>query len=259
MSTEAARVARASGQRLRRVGAVAATALLCAVVAACARNEEPQESASTPPPPAETLPSAAPPSTTDAGPEGVLHAYYWECDGGLTLVMRNLLRENAITLNLHEGTRRLEQVPAASGAKYADQSIEFWTKGGTATYERKPAAPVNCTEVRARSLVEDARARGVIFRGRGNEPGWILEIGPGSALTYLANHAQDRHEYPSATATGDAMQRVYAAGEGDSSLSVTVKQAACADDMSGEAFDHSFEIVFGGQTLRGCGERLNPG
>jgi uncharacterized membrane protein len=258
MSTELVSAARASGHRVARAGAVAATAVLCAVVAGCARKEEPRESASTPPP-AETLPPAAPPSTTEAWPEGVLHAYYWECDGGLKLVMRNLLRENAITLNLHEGTRRLEQVPAASGAKYADQSIEFWTKGGTATYERKPAAPVNCTELRARSLVEDARARGVIYRGRGNEPGWIMEIGPGSALTYVTNYGQDRHEYPLATASGDATQRVYTAGEGDSSLRVTVKQSACADDMSGEAFDHSFELVFGGQTLRGCGERLNRG
>jgi hypothetical protein len=35
-------------------------------------------------------------------PAGVLHASYWECAGGLEFVMKNLWRENAVTLELHE-------------------------------------------------------------------------------------------------------------------------------------------------------------
>ena len=55
-------------------------------------------------------------------------------------------RENAITLDMHEGPRKLPLVVSASGAKYADGSITFWTKGSTATFERKGSAPVECRE-----------------------------------------------------------------------------------------------------------------
>jgi membrane-bound inhibitor of C-type lysozyme len=80
----------------------------------------------------------------DAPPEGVLHAYVWECDGDLTLNVRNLFRENAVTIDLHEGERKLPLVVSASGAKYADETLTFWTKGNEATFERKGTPPVNC-------------------------------------------------------------------------------------------------------------------
>jgi hypothetical protein len=47
--------------------------------------------------PVTAAPAAGPP-VDDAPPEGVLRAYVWDCDGGLTLNMKNLYRENAITL-----------------------------------------------------------------------------------------------------------------------------------------------------------------
>ena len=110
--------------------------LLTAVVAAsgCGRKQPDAAApgASTPPATsARTAPSGATtaaPSSQPEWPVGILHASYWECAGGLEFVMKNLWRENAVTLELHEGSRRLEHVPSASGAKYADQSIEFWTK-----------------------------------------------------------------------------------------------------------------------------------
>ncbi len=77
-----------------------------------------------------------------------LQAYVWNCDGDLTLRMKNLLREGAITLEMHEGGRKLPQVVSASGAKYSDGSLTFWTKGDTATLERAGAAPVQCRLMR---------------------------------------------------------------------------------------------------------------
>ena len=66
-------------------------------------------------PTAET-PAAVPPADV-APPEGVLRAYVWDCDGGLTLSMKNLYREDAVTLDMHEGPRKLPQVVSASGAR----------------------------------------------------------------------------------------------------------------------------------------------
>jgi len=247
----------------RSIVVCSAAALAVMPLVGCSRKQAAETPAAATTPPAGA--ASQPPATTgatraDGWPEGVLHAYYWQCDGGLNLVMKNLVKDDAVSLELHEGTRKLPRVPSASGATYADESIEFWTKGGTATYEHKPAPPVVCKEVRARSLVEDARARGVLYRGSGNEPGWTVEIGPGKTLSYLTDYGETRHEYGDATATGDpsAGGRAYSAARGNDSIRVTVTREACADDMSGASFDHSFRVEVGGQVYRGCGERLGP-
>ena len=88
------------------------------------------------------------------------------------------MREKAIAIDFHDGTRRLDQTVSASGVRYADSVVVFWTKGSTATLERQGTPPVQCEERRADSLREDARVRGVVYRGLGNEPGWVLEVGP---------------------------------------------------------------------------------
>ncbi len=68
----------------------------------------------------------------------------WECDGGVALTTKAMPRDRAISLGLHEGERKLPQVPSASGEKYQDGPITFWRKGGTAIYERTPAPPIDC-------------------------------------------------------------------------------------------------------------------
>jgi membrane-bound inhibitor of C-type lysozyme len=209
-------------------------------------------------PPAATAPpvSSPPPAPAEepAPPEGVLRAYVWECDGGLTLNMKNLFRENAITLDMHEGPRKLSQVVSASGAKYSDGSITFWTKGGTATFERTGSAPVECRELRARSLVADARERGVLYRGTGNEPGWMVEIGPDGRITYVSMYGEERHDFTTVTERpGEASGvRVFVADTDKGPFTVTVASEACLDDMSGDAFDHRMLVEWGGETRRGC-------
>lgn len=203
--------------------------------------------------PVTAAPAAAPP-VDDAPPEGVLRAYVWDCDGGLTLNMKNLYREDAITLDMHEGPRKLPQVVSASGAKYSDGSITFWTKGSTATFERAGSAPVECREMRARSLVADARERGVRYRGTGNEPGWMMEIGPGTRLTYVTLYGEERHQFANVTEHdgGETGVRVFSADTDQGPLKVTVATATCQDDMSGDEFDHRMVVEWAGESRRGC-------
>ena len=191
-------------------------------------------------------------------PEGVLRAYVWECDGGLTLRMKNLYREDAITLEMHEGPRRLPLVVSASGAKYSDGSLTFWTEGDTATLEREGTAPVSCRESRYASLLADARERGVRYRGRGNEPGWTVEVGPGARLEFVTNYGQERHAFDAATESGSetAGARVVRAERGDHRIKVSVTTEPCTDDMSGEHFEQLVVVEFGGKSFRGCGTAL---
>ena len=232
-----------------------------AALAGCSRNTEHAQTATQPASPAATTARQVAPEPVAAPvedvPEGVLLAYVWDCDDGTSLTMKNLLRENAIVLDLHEGPRHLPQVVSASGAKYDDGSVSFWTKGDTAVFERRGSAAVNCRDNRARSLVADARARGVAFRGQGNEPGWILEISPPGTIVFNTNYGQERHVFQGAAVKGDAASGAeYRAAEGDVQIGVTVTQKPCQDDMAGTPFDYSFVVQFGGRTYRGCGNDM---
>jgi len=191
-------------------------------------------------------------------PEGVLRAYVWECDGGLTLRMKNLYREGAITLEMHEGPRKLPQVVSASGAKYSDGSLTFWTKGSEASFERAGAPPVQCREARAQSLLADARERGVIWRGLGNEPGWTVEIGPGKRMSYVTSYGEQRYDVEATTERGgdEIGVHIFIAETPAGRLKVSVAKEPCADDMSGEAFDHRMVVEHGDRTYRGCATEL---
>jgi putative lipoprotein len=234
------------------------TSLALAMTAGCQR----QEPAATEPP-APATPAAAPERapavaiTGDEVPAGVLRAYVWECADGQRLVMRNLFRERAIAIDFHDGTRRLDQTSSASGARYADAVTVFWTKGSAATLERQGAPAVSCEERRAESLREDARARGVTLRALGNEPGWVLEVGPGSHLSWTTNFGEVRYDFDQARQSATDGAVTYVAQQGTNALKATVRNAACVDD-GGIEFDHAVTVEFEGQQFRGCGSRLNP-
>jgi uncharacterized membrane protein len=167
--------------------------------------------------------------------------------------MKNVLREGAITLELHEGPRKLQQVASASGTKYADETIAFWSKGSDATFERRGTPPVTCREARALSMLADARERGVLFRGQGNEPGWTVEIGPGRQLSFVTAYGEERHAYETSTVSNaQDGEDTYIAGTGVDRLKIRISREPCADDMSGAAFDYRMQVEYGGRLLRGC-------
>lgn len=243
---------------VRRVLALACLALLAST--ACSRKEPPATAAvtapATPATPAPTAAVPAPATTSDEVPAGALRAYVWQCQDGQQLVMRNLFREQAIAIDFHDGTRRLEQTAAASGARYADNVVVFWTKGSAATLERQGSPAVPCEERRAESLREDARLRGVVYRALGNEPGWVLEAGPAGRLSWSTNYGQDQYLFEAAQQTNSADGAVeYSASTDGHALKATVRPGTCTDDGDVE-FDHRASIEFDGQAYEGCGSRL---
>jgi membrane-bound inhibitor of C-type lysozyme len=231
------------------------------VATACQRSEPTAATdAPAPAPAASTPPAVADTSAADIPPAGVLRAHVWDCDDGRQLQMRNLFRENAVALDFHEGTQRLEQTVSASGARYAnaDESIVFWTKGGAATLERRGTPATKCRERRAESLREDARLRGVVYRALGNEPGWTLEVGPGDRLDWTTNYGADHHAFEGAveSAGSDGATRTFTASHGADAIKVTVTAEPCTDDGD-VAYDHTAVIESAGGTLRGCATKLN--
>jgi membrane-bound inhibitor of C-type lysozyme len=238
---------------------VATACALLLLATACQRRTPVDEAASTAEPAASTA-APAPAAPFAAGedvPPGALRAHVWACADGQKLVMRNLFREKAIAIDFHDGTRRLEQTVSASGTRYADAVVTFWSKGGSARLERQGAPAVQCEERRVESLREDARVRGVRYRAVGNEPGWELEIGPGTTLTWITNFGEQRYDFAAAQATVAADgASVFTAQQGTSAIRATLRPETCVDDGEVE-YDHAATVEFEGATFRGCGNRLD--
>lgn len=185
-----------------------------------------------------------------------LQAHAWQCDDGTRLVTRN--RPAAIELHIGTAITTLPRMPAASGARYAGAGISFWSKGSSATLERSPAAAIACNEIRTQSLPEDARVRGLGFRGTGNEPGWLLEIGPGNSALFEDRYGSVRLTFADLQQHGatTAGTTVYSGESGRHRLRVVLKRQTCADSMSGDVFPAMVEVEIDGERRSGCGTPL---
>jgi putative lipoprotein len=193
-----------------------------------------------------------------AGPSGKLQAHVWQCSDGSTINTRNLSSPAGIALRTGAETRTLPQVRAASGVRYQDAAMQFLTKGDSATLERQAGATVDCREVRSLSLLEDARVRGITFRGVGNEPGWRLEIGPAHRVMFEDGYGSMRIVFQSLPPLPETTSGVtiHENTSGSHRLKVTLRREICADSMSDETFPYSVDVEIDGARRRGCGTSL---
>lgn len=121
-----------------------------------------------------------------------------------------------------------------------------------------PAAPTAApTATGGAGLAAAAQARGVRFLGRGNEPGWRVEIGPGDLVRVVHHYGTVRADFPGLAArtlpNGDTVHEGAAGGH---SVRITLRSAPCTDDMSGEVHPVTVLLRFDGEERRGCGDPL---
>lgn len=229
--------------------------ILSLALSAAACQQTPEAPPAAQAPAVTPAPAAARPAATDAN--APLRAHVWTCDDGSTLHTSNATDANAIVLHLPDGDRRLPHVPAASGVKYEDVATLFWTKGTEATFERRPGGVLTCREQRALSLVADARARGVTFRGHGNERGWLLEIGPADTVTFEDRYGESRVTYVNVTTAKAADgATTYTGTHAAGTIRVTLRQQPCQDSMNGDGFPTTVEVLVNGERRQGCGTSL---
>lgn len=202
--------------------------------------------------------NAPDPAPTTGTRSSTLQAQVWKCADGTAIQTRNLSTPPAVTLRAVGETRTLPQIRAASGVRYEDATMLFWTKGDGATFQRKPGMATECREDRALSLLEDARARGITFRAVGNEPGWLLEIGPENRVMFEDGYGSMRVVFQSLTPRNNAQPgiTIYENTSSAYLMKITLRQQTCADTMSEETFTHTVDIEVEGAKRRGCGQEL---
>lgn len=91
-----------------------------------------------------------------------------------------------------------------------------------------------------------------VFRARGNEPGWQLEIRE-NRLTLVTNYGETRIEAATPAAETTPAFRRYVAKTDGADLTATIFNRPCADSMSGMPHPNTVEVLLAGKTLQGCG------
>ena len=151
----------------------------------------------------------------------------------------------------------LSQVRAASGSRYEEGDVLFWSKGDEVMLEVQGVRYSDCRLNPARAPWEDARRRGVEFRAVGNEPGWHLEVRGEQNLLFVGDYGGTRMLFTDITATPDAEQLHYQAQQDDTQITVTVTETFCTDTMKGEQFPYTVLVQLNDRSYQGCGRALD--
>ena len=141
------------------------------------------------------------------------------------------------TMLLTVGGETFEMRPtvAASGARFEaveDPTTTLWNKGERTT-----------VIVRGRKLPECGMASGAraVYRARGNEPFWSLEIA--SSTMTLKTPDRSPVAVPTPRAENILGGRRYAAKAGGQAFTVTILDHRCVDDMSGMPYPHAVTVL----------------
>lgn len=102
---------------------------------------------------------------------------------------------------------------------------------------------------------DQAKARGMVFRGIGTEPGWLVEVGAGPTPPL---HAElDYGERKIDVARLERIPDGYRGKTADQiAVSLTTRRETCSDGMSDTEYPASATLVVGNRTYRGCGRFL---
>ncbi len=188
-----------------------------------------------------------------ADPRPMSQTLVYECTG-IELLAR--VGPGEMALWLPDRYLVLSQVRAASGTRYEEGEVMFWTKGDEVLLELGSERYSDCVLNRQRAPWEDARRRGVDFRASGNEPGWHLEVKEGEQLLFVGDYGASRLLLEAPEKTVDEAGIIYRAGSEGESVEVRVSDTACNDSMKGTAFPATVELQVNGRYYQGCGMAL---
>ncbi|MGB8713622.1 MAG: MliC family protein [Onishia taeanensis] len=155
---------------------------------------------------------------------------------------------------------RLTPAVVASGSRYVKNDLSFWEKGGEAMVE-SDRGRLECQRDQTRAALTRAQRPGVMFHGRGNEPGWTVRLDHDAPhLSLMLDNGEREIESPyRVTSLDNERGRVtLASGRADTPFNLELEARACFDSMSGEPFPVRVTLDVDGNTYRGCGQGIAP-
>ncbi len=189
--------------------------------------------------------------------ETTIKTFVYECPDDYSFVART--EDSKVWLFLPGKTIDLPRVTAASGVRYTDGDILFWSKGSEAMLEDGNSRHTGCRNNPARAIWEHAKLNGVDFRATGNEPGWHLEISNRRDILLVTDYGQTRYQFTSATLQEEPYTEsaVYHARNRRDIVEVVVTARPCRDTMSDAVFPSTVTVIINDKRLAGCGKPLH--
>lgn len=197
---------------------------------------------------------AAPDTTPGDTPdmEAVLDRAFYVCPDDVVFSVDFL--EGAARVDL--GDRVVRLAPADTGdGQYRGQGLDLRLEDGVAWLLAGDES-LRCHAEGTGEVWRDAVRRGVVFRGMGQEPGWLVEI-DASTMVLLLDYGTERIEVeaPSPSRTGEGLE--YRARSSGHDIRLVVEDRRCRDAMSGEPFPSTTALEVNGRSFEGCGIRLS--
>jgi len=196
-----------------------------------------------------------------SGPPSTTTTFHCSAPAGDTFDVELQAGPDAATVTLPKRfaprVRELVQTRAASGARYEGAGAVIWNKGDEAIVVIDGQTYRSCTRVARPSPWDDARRRGVVFRGIGQEPGWMLEVFP-DHIQYVGDYGQQtlRFSRTSDSVDTSAGRFIYRGQTESHRMSAVIEKTPCTDVMSGESFSHTVTLRLDGKAFDGCGRVL---
>lgn len=186
-------------------------------------------------------------------PEGVQTMAY-RCRTGQTLIVRS--SGQTAWLYLQDKTIELRHDAAASGVRYSDGDMLYWSKGQEALFEIDDDK-YRCTNDPRLALWEAARLDGYDLRAAGNEPLWSLLL-KGDQMTYVGDDGATRVDFSDVKMRRDRMsaRSVYQARGPKHAVILSLESTPCQDSIDGTHYDTTAKLILDGKKLEGCAKAL---
>ncbi|MEQ1930303.1 MAG: META domain-containing protein [Parvularculaceae bacterium] len=188
--------------------------------------------------------SAPPPAAPRA--DSAVERIVYRCGAATVRFSETAEGDGSLEVDGDKTVHALKAVPAASGAKYEGPAVLFWSKGDRATLSLKGVDYPECVENGA--AIE--ASGGDIFKARGNEPGWLLELGS-STFRFTGDYGElvIGGATPDAETLSDGALYTVA----DENLSIRVYDRLCHDDSTGAPLPKAVTVTLGDKSYMGCG------
>ncbi|WP_148252730.1 MliC family protein [Aidingimonas lacisalsi] len=182
----------------------------------------------------------------------------WHCTPAQDLV--SAFPTNELRLWSGQGMYRLEPAVVASGARYAKEDLSFWNKGEEAIVESDNGR-LDCETSMSRDVLTREDRPGVMFHGRGNEPGWTVRLAhdvPEVSMVLDYGERELTLPYRIESLDNEEGHVHLSSGVKDQPFDLSLQARACFDDMSGQPFPVRVILKIDDRTYRGCGQGIAP-
>ncbi|SEL59380.1 COG3650 family protein [Halomonas daqiaonensis] len=182
----------------------------------------------------------------------------WRCTPAQDLITATT--EEELRLWSAHGAYRLPPAVVASGTRYQQGELSFWHKGDEAVVE-SATGRLDCNRDLSQDVLTRRQRPGTMFHARGNEPGWVVNLGSDRPEVSLLLDYGEREltlPYRVTTLDNDEGRMILASGRADTPFELRLEARACFDSMSGQPFPARVTLTIDGEQYRGCGQGIAP-